>query len=461
MDFIDLFAGLGGFHLALRQLGHQCVFASETDEELRRLYLVNFGMMPEGDIRQIDISSIPKHDILCAGFPCQPFSKAGSQDGLGDPELGELYKDILKVIKYHHPKYIILENVPNLEKHNNGETWEHIELLLRKEGYQVKLERFSPDDFDIPQSRERVYIVCSLSGLENFIWPTPSKKTKSLSIEPYLDKKPKDVRYVPEQINKCIDVWQEFLEKIPKDEKVIHPLWSMEFGATYPYEETVPGCMSIGELRKFKGSHGVSLENAKTVEEALQLLPSHARPRKNKPNETVFPNWKIEFIRKNREFYASHKSWLDKWIPKIKEFPSSLQKLEWNCQGETRTIRDYIIQIRPSGVRVKRRTTAPSLVAMTATQVPIIAWQNRYMTPGECMRIQSMNGRRGLKSLPKSANKAYEALGNAINVKVAVLVAKALVGEAFKSRIDEPTEELVSKTTIFEPPLTTYFDPPG
>lgn len=447
MDFVDLFAGLGGFHLALRQLGHKCVFASEIDEELRQLYLVNFGMMPEGDIRHVNIASIPKHDILCAGFPCQPFSKAGAQDGLDDPELGELYKDILNVIKHHRPGYVILENVPNLEKHNKGETWAHIELQLRNEGYEVELEKFSPDNFGIPQIRERVYIVCSLSGLENFHWPVPTKRTKPLSIEPYLDKKPKDVKCVPEQVNKCVDVWQEFLDKIPKTEKVLHPLWSMEFGATYPYEKTVPGCMKISELQKLKGSHGVSLENAKTIEVALRLLPSHARPRKNKPDETVFPDWKIEYIRKNREFYAKNKGWLDEWIPKIKEFPSSLQKLEWNCQGEERVIRDYIIQIRPSGVRVKRRTTAPSLVAMTATQVPIIAWQNRYMTPRECSRIQSMNGRKGLKALPKSDNKAYEALGNAINVKVAKLVAKALVGEAVKSRLYRPTGELMLVST--------------
>jgi DNA (cytosine-5)-methyltransferase 1 len=443
MDFIDLFAGLGGFHIALRQLGHRCVFASEIDEELRQLYLVNFGMMPEGDIRKVNVATIPKHDILCAGFPCQPFSKAGDQDGIDDPELGELYKEILKVIKYHHPKYIILENVPNLEKHDDGKTWDHIEQLLRKEGYQVKLEKFSPDDFGIPQIRERVYIVCSLDSLENFVWPAPVKKRKPLSIEAYLDKNPKDVRYIPEQINRCIDVWQEFLDQMPKDEKIIHPLWSMEFGATYPYEEKAPWCMTISELRNFQGSHGASLKSADTVEDALRLLPSHARPRKNKPDEMVFPKWKIDFIKKNRDFYASRKGWLDSWIPKIKDFPSSLQKLEWNCQGEARNIRDYIIQVRPSGVRVKRRTTSPSLVAMTATQVPIIAWQNRYMTPKECMRIQSMNSRQGLKSLPKSPNKAYEALGNAINVKVATLVAKALVGEEVKSCLDgafgEPT----------------------
>ncbi len=82
MKFIDLFAGLGGFHVALRRLGHECVFASEIDSVLQSLYASNFGLKAHGDIRQVDVSSIPPHDILCAGFPCQPFSKAGRQKGL-------------------------------------------------------------------------------------------------------------------------------------------------------------------------------------------------------------------------------------------------------------------------------------------------------------------------------------------------------------------------------------------
>ncbi len=431
MRFIDLFAGLGGFNLALSGLGHTCVFACEIDETLRELYFKNFGLRPEADIRKVDISKIPPHEVLCAGFPCQPFSKAGAQDGLQDPELGELYKDILKVIGHHRPRFLILENVPNLEKHDKGKTWDRIKLLLELEGYTVELKKLSPDDFGIPQVRERVYIVGSLAGLESFQWPKPPKRRKPMTIEHFLDKRPPNARELPAQVSRCLDVWQEFLDYIPNDEKIPHPLWSMEFGATYPYEDSVPYLLDLTDLRRFTGSHGESLENAKTLEEALQKLPSHARPRKNKPKEEVFPVWKVEFIRKNRAFYQRHKNWLDRWIPNIREFPSSLQKLEWNCQSEkVRNIREYIIQIRPSGVRVKRRTTAPSLVAMTATQVPIIAWQNRYMTPRECLRLQSMNGRQGLKSLPKSDNKAYEALGNAINVKVATLVAKALVGEA-------------------------------
>ena len=201
----------------------------------------------------------------------------------------------------------------------------------------------------------------------------------------------------------------------------------MEFGATYPFRRTTPWATGIETLQRYRGSHGITLSKASTKEEILALLPSHART-----EQTRFPGWKIGFIRRNREFYDRHKGWLGQWIEKIREFPSSFQKLEWNCQEkdprqEKRQIRDYVLQVRASGVRVKRRTTAPSLVAMTATQVPIIGWENRYMTPLECKRLQSMDA----LELPKQASRAYAALGNAVNVEVAQLVAEALlkVGE--------------------------------
>src|ERR1043166_8016158 len=106
MKFIDLFAGLGGFHKALSDLGNECIFASEIDPKLQELYIENWGVIPEGDIKQIveeRIDSIPKHDILCAGFPCQPFSKAGKQEGMMDIERGTLFDEIVKIIKYRHP----------------------------------------------------------------------------------------------------------------------------------------------------------------------------------------------------------------------------------------------------------------------------------------------------------------------------------------------------------------------
>ncbi|EOZ5729256.1 DNA cytosine methyltransferase, partial [Enterobacter hormaechei] len=127
----------------------------------------------------------------------------------------------------------------------------------------------------------------------------------------------------------------------------------------------------------------------------------------------------------NRQFYNDNKAWIDQWLPDILRFPSSLQKLEWNVHGEERNIWKYVLQFRASGVRVKRRTTAPSLIAMTDTQVPIIAWQKRYMTPRECAKLQSLDE---LLKLPESPTQAFQALGNAVNTKVVEWVASALLG---------------------------------
>lgn len=419
MRFIDLFAGLGGFHLALRNLGHQCVFACEIDETLRELYQRNFGLEAAGDLRQVDASDIPDHDILCAGFPCQPFSKAGRQSGLKDPELGGLYLQILRVIRHHRPGYLILENVPNLEMHDNGRTWEVIEGLLQNEGYDVRRKRLSPHQYGIPQIRDRMYIVGSRQSLDGFEWPAPTSKSGDVSLKGALDANPPDARQLSSQVQRCLRVWQEFLDLVPETEKIPHPLWSMEFGATYPYEDATPAALGLERMRQYRGAYGNSLAAASSMGELLSLLPSHARV-----TADTFPRWKVDFIRKNRAFYQKHRAWLDPWKLKVMEFPSSFQKLEWNCQGEaSRSLGDYIIQMRASGVRVKRPTTAPSLIAMTATQVPVVTWESRYMTPAECLRLQNMEGIR----LPQSVNKAYEALGNAVNVRVAELVADALV----------------------------------
>jgi DNA (cytosine-5)-methyltransferase 1 len=427
--FVDLFAGLGGFHLALRNLGHECVFASEVDESLRTLYEKNFQMPVSGDLRRVEVRDIPHHDILCAGFPCQPFSKAGRQTGLAHPELGDLYLQIFRVIRAYRPKYVILENVPNLSYHDNGESWNKISTLLDAEGYYVDVEKLSPHQYGIPQIRERIYIVASLKELATFkeLIGCRAPLREKLSLDSVLSKNPPNARPIPDRVKKVIKVWQQFLDLMPKGERVPHPLWSMEFGATYPYERTTPSAMQTKNLRNYRGAFGQPLSDAKLRSEIFSLLPSHART-----EQKQFPDWKVKFIRKNREFYDDHRNLLEPWIESVRGFPSSFQKLEWNCHepnplDEVRRLDRYVIQIRPSGVRVKRRTTAPSLVAMTATQVPIIPWEERYMTTEECKRLQSMEA---LRFLPDSPTKAYEALGNAVNVKVAELVAEALVGRA-------------------------------
>lgn len=418
LRFIDLFAGLGGFHLALDRLGHECVFASELDPQLRQLYETNFGIKALGNIKAIEAIDIPKHDILCAGFPCQPFSKAGEQNGLDDPKWGDLFSHILRIVKYHHPRYLLLENVPNFARHNNGETWRTIKKSLEDEGYAILEEKLSPHRHGIPQVRERVFIVGSRTGLDGFTWPTATFAPTSITT--VLDKNPPEAKRLSSQVVSCIEIWQDFLNRFPKEAPLpSFPIWSMEFGATYPYENRAPLALGIDALRGFRGTHGLSFKDL-SIEEVIAALPAYARTK-----DQGFPSWKVKFIKQNRKLYVDNQSWIDAWLPKLRSFPASLQKFEWNCKGEERDIWKYVLQFRASGVRVKRPTTAPSLVAMTTTQVPIIAWERRYMTPRECARLQSMST---LTRLPDSPTAAYKALGNAVNVELVGMIAELLVG---------------------------------
>lgn len=434
--FVDLFSGLGGFHLALERLGGQCVFAAEWKEHLRILYKDNFGVLPAGDITKVSPSDVPDHDVLTAGFPCQPFSKAGEQLGFECTEQGNLFFNVAAILKEKKPKFFILENVPNLLKHDEGRTWQEIQKILGLGplglGYHIRAEKFSPHNFGIPQIRERVYIVGSLDSLENFNWP--QTKEVETNISSVLDDNPLEAKKLSPQVLKCLEVWQEFLSACPPGiDFPSFPLWSMEWGATYPYEKITPYSLKsdygFDGLKGFRGSHGTKIGYLRSVDERWAALPSHARTEQDK-----FPAWKINFIRQNREFYNNNREWIDPWLPKILAFPSSLQKLEWNIKGGERNIWDYVIQFRASGVRIKRRTTAPSLIAMTDTQVPIIAWQKRYMTPAECARLQSLDT---LKKLPANQILAFQALGNAVNSNVVEMVAKELLYISEFSSISE------------------------
>lgn len=409
MRFIDLFAGLGGFHLAAAQLGGECVFASEIDEPLRDLYEKNFGLRPAGDIGKVRTGDVPAHDLLCAGFPCQPFSKAGEQMGWGDRRRGTVFWNIVEILRARKPRMVLLENVAHFVRHDEGNTCRKVRAALEAEGYTVDHRQFSPHQFRVPQIRERFYMAGVRGSLERFHWPERETTAGEVSIRSVLDCKPPEVAPLSAQVMRCLEVWQEFLDRLPEPVKLpSFPIWGMEFGATYPYDSDNLGEVPLAALQASRGCFGAPL-CGRTRDEIMDELPSHARG-----DGFTFPRWKKTFLRQNREFYQTHRQRLHDWLPKLAEFPPSLQKFEWNCQDAPRDLWRLVIQFRASGVRVKRDNTAPSLVAMTTTQVPIIAWEQRYMTVRECARLQSLDA---LAHLPTGAA-AVRALGNAVNVTV-------------------------------------------
>lgn len=179
--FIDLFAGIGGFRIALESFGGKCVFASEIDKYACHTYSTNFGDEPYGDITKIDAKDIPKHDILCGGFPCQPFSISGLQKGFDDSR-GTLFFEIARITSYHKPKVIFLENVANLERHSDGETIQRMVAIIQDMGYSVFYSTLNASDYGIPQSRKRVYIIGFRNDLEvkKFIFPKPTYEDVAL-----------------------------------------------------------------------------------------------------------------------------------------------------------------------------------------------------------------------------------------------------------------------------------------
>lgn len=381
--FIDLFCGIGGFHQAMKSLGGECVFASDIDEDCRKTYEANYGITPVGDITKIEAADIPPHDVLCGGFPCQAFSKAGNRLGFDDPTKGTLFFDICRILKYHHPKYVLLENVRNLASHDHGKTWNVIHDKLEELGYNLLPEPviFSPHYLGIPQHRERVYIMCIRKDIGKV---HPVTFTKEQIIPCTINSILQDDGEIPNikeyrissDLEDLINLWNEFIRNIKVEKLPSFPIWSDR------------------------------LSDLDTTEDMSQ-----------------YPLWKRNFILKNNELYVNNRQFIDGWLKRAHKNPlffGAKAKLEWQA-GQTKNpdIWEQIFQFRPSGIRIKVNTYFPALVAIVQTS--IIGSKKRFLTPRECARLQSFPE----NFLPDvKRQQAYKQFGNAVNVECVKLFAR-------------------------------------
>lgn len=413
MKFIDLFSGLGGFHVGLAKHGHECVFSCEIDQSLRELYKINHKITPHDDIRTVKEESIPEHDILCAGFPCQPFSLAGKKKGAKCPESGKLIDHVLRIVKYHQPKYIFLENVPNVITIENGAFWNYIKSSFEGLNYRIEYKIISPTDIGIPQNRKRVFIVGVRKDVtDTFEWPE-LKNIKKNDFKKLLDKSSEHKKLEPQKAE-LLNKWQKLLDALDLKNITCVSIVAPEFGANYPLDFSV---LTLEEIKKYKGAYGKELKNCQTWEEVLALLPSYTRK-----NYKV-ASWIERSIIYSRKIYKSQTHVCDEWKQDFKFSNNSWQILEWRGLHDELNIFKHLVQFRASGIRVLKSNIAPSLIAMTPTQIPVLPAESRYVSTKEAAKLQYLHN---LTALPADRNAAFKALGNAVNAKIVELITKHL-----------------------------------
>ena len=384
MKFIDLFCGIGGFHQALKKINGECVFACDIDLHCREIYEENYGLKPEEDITKIDISKIPPFDILCSGFPCQPFSKAGFQQGFKDNR-GNLFFNICEIIEYHNPKYLLLENVRNLSSHDEGNTWKVIYEHIDKLGYYTyKIPLIlNVLHFNIPQNRERVIIMCKRKDLgdlpERPLIPKNPKSTLTKYIKDVICDDAETKKYIINGKLKDVEfVWNSFMQLliqfnigIPK-----FPIWTDWWDNAF--EE-------------------------------------------NNAFYKKYTSW----IDKNRIFYNDNKNILENWLSTSRQntnWIGAVRKFEW--QGGELSNNDGMNTVlwsaRGSGIRVKRCNYIPTLVAIS--MVPVYGPQSRKLSPRELLRFQSFPD-----TFKFDEKNIYKQVGNSVNVTMIERCARFLV----------------------------------
>lgn len=370
LRFVDLFCGVGGFHEAAKLIPNtKCVFACDVDKHCREVYEKNFGTPPFDDVKKADPHQLPDFDFLCAGFPCQSFSNAGNKNTFND-DRGLLFDEIIRIVRVKQPKFLFLENVKHILRVDNGKVIEYIKHKLKDAGYVLQLFRLSPHNYGIPQQRERVYFACVRKDLydDNEIELVKPEDTH-IQFDTFLDKEVPDKYYLQGDILQVLEAWNEMIHVFQEDEKISQTILANEFYHTYTEEEW------------------------------------------NNLSE-----WKRNYISKNKPLYVKYRSHWDAWYDKHRELLSKREiysKLEWQV-GKIKPnddIFNYFIQIRQSGIRVKRAEYFPTLVAIS--QIPIYGKEKRYITPRECFRLQSFTD---AYTISTNDRHSYKQVGNAVNV---------------------------------------------
>jgi DNA (cytosine-5)-methyltransferase 1 len=371
--FVDLFCGMGGFHRALQNLGGECVLASDIDKNCQDSYERNFGMRPFGDIYQLKVEDIPDHDVLCGGFPCQPFSNAGRRGALEDTR-GTLFYQIARIVEAKRPRYLLLENVKHILKVQKGAVFQTILKVFDDLGYDMKHIVLSPHIFGVPQKRERVYFMGVRKDIGSVTLPPEPVKEKVVILE----KKKVESKYnIKPEFKKVCEAWDEMIP--------------------------------------------VLAGTALGVPIILEYFNQD-------PDAEGIAKWKKTYIIKNKKLYETHKPIWDAWMEKHKEVLEKRKvygKLEWQAgvmKPTDKVLDNHYIQLRQSGIRVKNATDFPTLVAIVQTS--IVGSKGRYITPRECARLQSFPEEH---ILPEKDAIAYRQLGNSVNVNVVEYVARHLL----------------------------------
>jgi DNA (cytosine-5)-methyltransferase 1 len=407
--FVDLFAGIGGFHAALGAMGGRCVYASEWDKDSSRVYERNWNLKPEGDITLVaneKIMEVPTHDVLVGGFPCQPFSKSGKQMGM-DETRGTLFWNIAKIIEVNKPTLVLLENVRNLAGPRHTHEWDVIIATLRELGYRVSStpmvvspHSIRPEFGGRPQVRERIFIAATRI-------PERQLSTKMREVEiPSLVSVTQG--WNPQLWNLCKDLPIE--KGLSKKDREAVALSDKEIEWIQAWNEFV---LIMRERLQGKPLPGFPIWVSSWIDESELVIPSGT------------PKWKEDFLRKNSAFYSLHKQALDEWMRKwggLESFPPSRRMFEWQAQ-ETSNLWETIMHFRPSGIRAKRATYVPALVAITQTS--ILGKYKRRITVREAARLQGLPD--WFDFIDQSDRLSYKQLGNAVNVGAVFNVIRAQV----------------------------------